>query len=166
MKEKLNEKFSADFEQQKKNIEWNNKEAKLNDFKNEFNEILSQNPINIYTQYNKDMKARKENLFFKGVESLRSDESGTGGNVGFELTIKGGKVYDWIYVNKDGSVSADHYLRKDDCYKITNDSFQNILTMVNKLIKNSGYNDKEKNAMFNGIVEHFKGKIIKDEDLK
>ncbi len=157
MNEGLNNEFKITPEQ--KNIEWKNHIDMLNHFKEEFSKILKENPIQIFTK-NADYPAEK----LRGIDNIKNvniDESGTGGIVSVNFSYD-----DYISVTTKGFSGSSPFNKKYDFYKINEVSFQNILTMMDELIKRSGYSEQEKSKMFQFVVDGLKDKVIKDEEIK
>ena len=160
MKEGLNKKSNSEFEDQKKNTEWNNQEESLKYLASKFSEMLAESPIVIYEE-KKGSKAEEVGKKFDKVQEVRTDKTGTGGHINIIFDYN-----NYIAVDKDRFDACNYFQKQSDYYKITEESYQNILTMMDKLIKISGFSEVEKEKMFQMVVENFKNKIIKDEDLK
>ncbi len=145
------------FEEDKKHIEAKNRKEMLGFLTSKFSEKLSENPVIIYTQHENEKPGESfRNL--NTVKSVRSDESGTGGDVGMEFN----DGHQYLLVGKNG-VSTDSTLHPNaDYYKITKDSYHTLLTAMNELIEISGYSEKEKAKMFQDVIDNFKNKIVKD----
>ena len=160
MKEELNKKLGEEFEQQKKDVEWNNKQENAKYLASKFSEILAKNPIIVYVKHG-NFKTEDNGIKFDKVKETRTDESGTGGYIEVIFNDR-----DSIAVNKDKFSGSNFFEKQSDYYKITKESYQSILTMMDRLIKISGYTEVEKEKMFQMVVDNFKNKIIKDKDLK
>jgi len=163
------EKIETNFKEQK-SFEDKNKEKNLEDLKNKFNEILKENPIVFYSKKFKNEKPMKTGTSFNLIKDVRTDESGTGGNIGFTASYadkerKEGYYDSYFFVDKNKANGHYEFNSKDES-RITKESFQNIVTIMNDLIKISGYSEKDKNQMFLYVIDNFKDKILKDEDLK
>ena len=123
-----------------------------------FSEKLKEHPINIYIKHDNlpVENNRKTRTIFGNIESVRTDESGTGGSVSINFSYN-----NWISVRKDKFDGSDFFNPRSAYYKINEESFQNILTMMKELINRSGYSEVEKDNMFNLVVDG-----LKEEDLK
>lgn len=153
MNEKL--KIDSEFEKKKEKVEYDNRRENHQYLASKFSEKLAESPIVFYYQ---DINSfAKIDKVFDKVTEVRTDESGTGGSVDINFTYN-----DWISVNKTNFRTSDSFER----YKISEESFQNILTMMSEAIKISGYSEAEKNKMFQDVVNYFKSRIINKEDLE
>jgi len=162
MKEGLNKNKEAEdakFESDKKRVERDNKQENTKYLATKFSEVLAQNPIVVYTNH-EGSKRKDVSKKCDKVQEVRTDESGTGGvSVYFDSS-------DWVSVGENGFSASNFFDKKTGYYKITEESYQNILTMMNELIKASGYTEVEKQKMFQMVVDNFKGKILKPEDIE
>ncbi|MEA3399267.1 MAG: hypothetical protein U9R00_02000 [Patescibacteria group bacterium] len=129
------------FEKQKKQHEEDHEQKEDKRFLDEINEIFKKNPIKFYEDSGVESNKKIDN-----VKSISSDKSGTGGKIGIEFTYD-----DYVSVNKKSFNSGGvfNYSRM----KIDDESFHNILTAMDKLIKKSGYSEVEKEKMFNMVVD-------------
>jgi hypothetical protein len=163
MEEAKPKEVDQDFENKKHDVEYNNHQAKMEHLASRFTEKLSEHPITIYdVSYDKNPKKAR---ILDSVTEVRVDVGGTGGGVSIAFGADGGlRTDDWVGINGKGVASGDNGFGRD-WYKIDNDAFQMILTMLSELIKASGYNDTEKQSMFNSAIEYFKNRIIKGEGI-
>ena len=157
--DKLNKIESPITENTKRDIEFSNNKEKMKDLISKFNERLSKNPIAIYVQHDKKYKAENPRTY-NAITNTYTDISGTGGSVGFDFDDR-----EYISVTKNEIRPSSFFDSRAEYYKITEDSFQNILRMMDELIRASGYSDVDKSKMFQYVIDNFKEKIIKEEDI-
>lgn len=158
---KENSKDLQKFEQQKISLENQRNEEELKELKNKFSKILEENPIAFYNfdNYREVNKYEKEGElnFVSGIEV---DKSGKGDGV--KLSFNYGNFIK-VETKKEQPVSLSNNLYRKN---ITEESFQNILTMMYDLIKISGYSDSEKEKMFQGLNNFFKGSVVNKKLLE
>jgi len=157
--EGINKNIDPEFEKQKERAEWENKQESHKYLASKFSEVLNQNPIVVYTQH-RDSNPEDSGRKFDKVEEVRTDESGTGGSVSVIFDYN-----NWVAVDKKECKASSFFDKNNDYYKITEESFHNILDMMDELIKISGYTEIEKGKMFQSVVDSLKNKIVKKEDL-
>ena len=161
MSEKLNvEKTEGEkkFERKKEETQWTNRQEKIKSLVLKFSEKLQKDPIIVYVKHS-GFRAKKNTEYDK-ITDARTDTSGSGGG----STVFLGRD-EWISVGKDGFNASTYFRPSSDYYKITNGSFQTILTMMDELIRESGYTETEKTKMFKAVVDGLKNKIIEDSDI-
>lgn len=151
-------KVDENFEKEKDNKQWENRQDVYKGLALKFSELIKENPIVVYTQ--DDNFAPTKNIGFDNVEDVRTDESGTGGSSTINFNSR-----DWVSVGKNGFSSSSYFDKKNKYYKITEESLSNIMRMMKELINRSGYSDQDKAKMFQDLSDNFKDKIIKEEDL-
>ena len=154
-----NKPVDLQFEREKKDLEWKNKQDVHEGLASKFSELIAENPIVIYTQHN-GFKPEKMGIFFDKIKEIRTDESGTGGSISVAFNYD-----DWIAVRTSGFSSSNYFDKTSDYYKITKESLSNIMRMMNELIERSGYTEQEKDAMSKSVFENFRNKIVKQEDI-
>lgn len=158
--EGLNKNIDPDFERQKKDIEWKNKSEIKEHLASKFSELIAENPIVVYySQVNEDTGTENIRASFNKVKEVRIDESGTGGSMQLIFNYD-----DWVAVGKEGCRGSNYFDKSSNYYKISKDSADNIISMMNELIKRSGYNEQEKTKMLEDVVNNFKNKITNVEE--
>lgn len=150
------------FEAQKRQAEEQRKRETLEDLKSKLLEIINENPIEIkYCGY-----GNSKDLKFNKIDSISiNDKYCREIGIKFINDDKFNKD-NYFYVGDSGVRTSLPFEKKYPEYKITEISFQNILTMMNKLIDRSDLNDLEKNKMFQYVVDNFKDKILKTEEIE
>ena len=157
MKETL--KRDTNFEDQKKQVEDKNRQQEIKELNEKFNVLLMENPIEIYAQYPDDNPIKK-GIKINAVKNLIIDQLGEGGvSVVFNND-------EFIGVNKNGVQSSLSFNSERSHNKILNDSFQNILTIMNESIKISGCSDDQKNMMFQAVINSLKNKVLEEDSSK
>ena len=161
--EKLPQKDEA-FEAQKKQAEEQRKKETLEDLKSRLQEIIKENPIEIKDCGHSNNDSYKFNQI-KNVWII--DNKNYHFKVGFDFMEKdsGGRDY-FFYVTDEGIKTSAIFENKNPKYKITKDSFENLSTMMNKLIQRSNLNDLEKNKMLQYVIDNFKDKILPTEEIE
>jgi hypothetical protein len=149
----------AQFEQDKRYVEDSNYREKINHFVSKFSEKLSENPIKEYVQHKSDEFPKEQGSLNK-VTSIRFDESGTGGSMGIEFGS-----YNYINVDTSGTRGGGVFEKNADYYKVSQNSFHDIVSMMDQLIKSSGYTDMEKTKMLDYVIKHFEHKVITEDAL-
>ena len=157
--DKLNKIESPITENKKRDVEFSNNREKMKDLISKFNERLSETPIAIYVQHDKKYKPENPKTY-SAITNAYTDPSGTGGSVGFEFENR-----EYLSVTKNEVRTSSFFDSRAEYYKITEESFQNILRMMDELIRSSGYSDVDKSKMFQYVIDNFKEKIINEENL-
>lgn len=155
MMEGKNKTPDYEVEKEKMGVQMDNRRAEIENMISKFTEKLSANPIKLYTQHTGSSPSESGSL--DKVKNVSFDESGTGGDSSIDFGN-----HEYIAVNKDGLRTSTYFNSENDYYKVNNDSYHNILTMMDELIKNSGYSETEKSKMFKYVIDNFKNKILKE----
>jgi hypothetical protein len=153
------EKDIEEFEREKKQTEQNVYREKMDFLTKKYSEILEKEPVIVYTQHDnyKPEKTRE----FNNIRDMKTDTTGTGGRITAYFDYD-----DYISVDKDSFSPSNYFQSGSGYYKMTKDSFNNILNMMDELIKDSGYTEAEKNKMFQSVVDGLKNKIIDEKSLE
>lgn len=152
-------KKDPEFEREKKNQEWKNKNEVYKNLALKFSDLIKENPIVVYTQHGEGYNANATSSF-DTVKNVETDETGTGGCCSIDFGE------DWISVGKNGARCSHYFDKKTEYYKITKESLSNIMRMMDEMINRSGYSDQEKAMMSRDVFDNFRNKIIKQEDLE
>ena len=149
------------FELEKRNTEQKNEEENQKYLISKFSEKISQNPIIVYVQYGSGEKPYGDSIRIDKVDGVLTDEQGkrNGVVVNFNKDIT-------IAVSPSGIRASGFFSEKSEFYKVTNESYHNILSMMSELIEKSSYSDADKSKMLQNVINNFRNKIIKDEDVE
>lgn len=146
---------------EKEDIEGKNKKENNEYLISKFSEKLAEAPIVVYLQHGESEPQKKDTRTFNKVEKVFTNQFGTGAGVSVQFDKD-----NWIGVNI-GTVDTSYPFDKNNgFYKITEETFQNILSIMSELIERSSCHDTEKQKMFELVVDNFRNKIIKDEDVE
>lgn len=148
------------FEEAKKTQQHENKMTIHKELAIKFSELIKEEPIVIYTQHD-GFKPEKNEIYFNNVNEIRNDETGTGGSIEVLFSYD-----DWVAVGTNGCRGSSYFDKNNDYYKITQESADSVIRMMNELIERSGYSSIEKTKMSQDVFNNFKNKIVKQEDLE
>ena len=158
---------------EKEDIEWKNKKENNEYLISKFSEKLAEAPIVVYLQHGEGAPQKKDTRTFNKVERVFTNQFGTGAGVsvqfdkdnwiGVSIGTVEGKIEDKVNGRVDTSYPFD---KNNGFYKITEETFQNILSIMSELIERSSCPDTEKQKMFQLVIDNFRNKIIKDEDVE
>jgi hypothetical protein len=165
MKESLDERTKRfKFEDEKERVENKNKNDEIEILKTKFSAMLAENPIVVY-EYEPLRTDESKRLEKLGDINEVNNISGYSTKENSTININFGKYGTYINVNNtrlDGGHLFDPAFRNN---KITEDSFKNILTMISESMKTLNFPENDKVQITQRIIDNFKGRILKDEEV-
>ena len=154
----LNMEMGSVSDVEKNSIQAQNRAEKIEGLLLKFSDLIKENPIIVTYTGGENSKMEHAEKIDK-IESVVSDKNGVGDNTGVRFSNG-----EYIYIRRNAVDASPLFVEGSTGNKITEESFQNILTIMKELIKISGYDNADKEKMFELVVNNFKDSIIKKEN--